>query len=91
MPDKKRGTAMTEAKILVVDDEKEIADLIELYLTNESYEVHKFYNGSDSLKWLESETPDLAVLDVMLPDMSGFTICQKIREAHNVPIIMLTA
>ena len=67
---------MAEAKILVVDDEKEIADLIELYLTNEAYEVRKFYNGTDALAWLESETPDLAVLDVMLPDMSGFTICQ---------------
>ena len=82
---------MTEAKILVVDDEKEIADLIELYLTNEAYEVHKFYNGTDALAWLKEETPDLAVLDVMLPDMSGFTICQKIRENQNFPIIMLTA
>ena len=82
---------MAEAKILVVDDEKEIADLIELYLTNEAYEVRKFYNGTDALAWLESETPDLAVLDVMLPDMSGFTICQKIRETQNFPIIMLTA
>lgn len=82
---------MTEAKILVVDDEKEIADLIELYLTNEAYEVIKFYNGNDALAWLETETPDLAVLDVMLPDTSGFAICQKIRETQNFPIIMLTA
>lgn len=83
--------SMADAKILVVDDEKEIADLIELYLSNESYEVHKFYNGADALAWLASDTPDLAVLDVMLPDMSGFTICQKIRETLNFPIIMLTA
>ena len=80
-----------EAKILVVDDEKEIADLIELYLSNESYEVHKFYNGKEVLAYLEQETPDLAILDVMLPDMSGFSICQKIREKQNFPIIMLTA
>lgn len=82
---------MTEATILVVDDEKEIADLIELYLTNEAYAVTKFYNGADALAWLSRETPDLAVLDVMLPDMSGFAICQKIRETQNFPIIMLTA
>ena len=78
-------------KILVVDDEKEIADLIELYLSNESYEVHKFYNGKEVLAYLEHDTPDLAILDVMLPDMSGFSICQKIRETQNFPIIMLTA
>ena len=82
---------MAEAKIVVVDDEKEIADLIALYLTNEAYEVHTFYNGTDALAYMETETPDLAVLDVMLSDMSGFSICQKIRDNHNFPIIMLTA
>lgn len=82
---------MAEAKIIVVDDEKEIADLIALYLTNEDYEVHTFYNGTDALRYIETESPDLAVLDVMLPDMSGFSICQKIRETQNFPIIMLTA
>ncbi len=78
-------------KILVVDDEKEIADLIELYLTNEAYQVVKFYNGTDTLAYLNTETPDLAILDIMLPDMNGFSICQKIRETQNFPIIMLTA
>ena len=68
---------MTEAKILVVDDEKEIADLIELYLTNEAYEVHKFYNGTDALAWLKEETPDLAVLDVMLPDTKYNTAAKE--------------
>ena len=87
----KENLHIMEAKILVVDDEKEIADLIELYLSNESYEVHKFYNGKEVLAYLEQETPDLAILDVMLPDMSGFSICQKIRENQNFPIIMLTA
>ena len=53
---------MAEAKIVVVDDEKEIADLITLYLTNETYEVHTFYNGTDALAYMEAETPDLAVL-----------------------------
>ncbi len=59
-----------KADILVVDDEKEIADLIELYLANESYTVHKFYNGRDALAYLEAETPALAVLDVM-PENPG--------------------
>ena len=56
--------------ILVVDDEKEIADLMELYLTNDGYEVRKFYTGIDALNYLKEEEPSLAVLDVMLPDIS---------------------
>lgn len=78
-------------KILVVDDEKEIADLIEVYLKNDGYSVYKFYNGMEALKCMESEKMDLAILDVMLPDMDGFHICQKIREQYFYPIIMLTA
>lgn len=66
--------------ILVVDDEKEIADLIEVYLTNDGYTVRKFYNGTDALKYLETSEPDLAILDVMLPDIDGFHICRKIRK-----------
>lgn len=77
--------------IVVVDDEKEIADLLEVYLTNDGYAVHKFDNGADALRWLEGNEPDLAVLDVMLPDMDGFQICRKIREKFFFPIIMLTA
>ncbi len=78
-------------KILVVDDEKEIADLVELYLENDGYIIYKFYNATDALNCVECEDISLAVLDVMLPDMSGFTLCQKIREEHMFPIIMLTA
>lgn len=78
-------------KILVVDDEPEIADLIEVYLTNEGYEVYKRYNATDALCCVEAEDLSLAILDVMLPDMSGFALCQKIRERHMFPIIMLTA
>lgn len=77
--------------ILIVDDEKEIADLLEVYLKNDGYIVHKFYNGLDALKCVETENIDLAILDVMLPDVDGFHICQKIRENHFYPIIMLTA
>ncbi len=78
-------------KILIVDDEKEIADLVEVYLRNEGYEVFKFYNAMDALQCTEQEDISLAILDVMLPDLSGFTLCQRIREKHFFPIIMLTA
>lgn len=77
--------------ILVVDDEKEIADLVELYLSNDGYKVYKFYTGTDALACVENTSIDLALLDVMLPDMDGFHICKRIREKHFFPIIMLTA
>lgn len=78
-------------KILVVDDEKEIADLVELYLGNEGYQVKKFYSALPALDYARTGEPDLAILDVMLPDMDGFTLCQRIREEQLYPIIMLTA
>ncbi len=77
--------------ILIVDDEQEIADLLELYLKNDGYEVFKFYNGREALECISSTKMDLAVLDVMLPDIDGFRICQKIRENYFFPVIMLTA
>lgn len=78
-------------KILVLDDEQSIADLIEVYLKSENYNVLKFYNGHDALKCIENQNIDLAILDVMLPDINGFSICQQIRQKHNFPVIMLTA
>ncbi len=80
-----------ETRILVVDDEKEIADLIELYLANEGYKVNKFYLGKEALESIDQTKYQMAILDVMLPDVDGFTICKSIRENHNFPIIMLTA
>lgn len=77
--------------ILVVDDEKELADVIELYLANEGYTVHKFYTGADALACIARTDLDLAILDVTLPDADGFQICRKIRETSYYPIIMLTA
>lgn len=77
--------------ILIVDDEKEIADLLEIYLTNDNYSVYKFYNGTDALRCIEETDIDLAILDVMLPDIEGFSICKKIREKYYFPVIMLTA
>ena len=86
-----REVARMADKILVADDEAEIADLVELYLSSENYEVYKFYTAGDALACIESTELDLAILDVMLPDVSGFDICRKIRERHNYPVIMLTA
>ncbi|MDE6620037.1 MAG: VanR-ABDEGLN family response regulator transcription factor [Lachnospiraceae bacterium] len=79
------------AKVLVVDDEKEIADLIEVYLKNDGYTVYKFYNGAEALDCIGKIELDLAILDIMLPDIDGFHICQKIREKFFYPVIMLTA
>ena len=78
-------------QILIVDDEAEIADRIELYLKNENYAVHKFYTAREALACAETEQLDLAILDIMLPDMSGFDLCRRIREKHTYPVIMLTA
>ena len=78
-------------KILIVDDEKEIADLIELYLKNENYQIFKFYCGKEAMECIEKNELDLAILDMMLPDINGFLICQRIREKYNFPVIMLTA
>ncbi len=78
-------------KILIVDDEIEIADLIEVYLKNENYTVFKFYTAKDALECINTTDLDLAILDIMLPDINGFTLCQRIRENHTYPIIMLTA
>lgn len=80
-----------ETNILVVDDEKEIADLIELYLKNENYTVYTCYDGQSALEIVETQRLDLAVLDLMLPDIDGFEICRRIREQYTFPIIMLTA
>ncbi|KPN95224.1 VanR-ABDEGLN family response regulator transcription factor [Lysinibacillus sp. ZYM-1] len=77
--------------ILVVDDEKEIADLIELYLKNENFHVFKYYTAQEALACIGREKVDLAVLDIMMPDIDGFSILQKIRETYNFPVIMLTA
>lgn len=78
-------------KILVVDDEHEIADLIEVYLKNENYDVFKFYSPKEALSSLENAEPDLAILDIMMPEIDGLTLCQKIRDNYTFPIIMLTA
>lgn len=78
-------------KILVVDDEREIADLVEVCLVNEGFEVRKFYSGEGVAEFVQNEPCDLAVLDVMLPDIDGFSLVRRLRERFVFPIIMLTA
>lgn len=81
-----------QEKILVVDDEKEIADLVEVYLQNECMEVYKFYNGEQALSCIQDTALDLAILDIMLPDTDGLSLCRAIREqGREYPIIILSA
>ncbi len=77
--------------ILVCDDEKEIADLIEIYLQNEGYQVFKFYESKNILEFLKTKKIDLAILDIMMNDLDGFQLCQEIRKNYNFPIIFVTA
>ena len=82
---------MAETNILVVDDEKEIADLIEIYLVSDGYKVFKANNAKEGLDILEKEEVHLVLLDIMMPGMDGLEMCKKIRETNNIPIIMLSA
>ncbi len=78
-------------KILIVDDEEKILEIIDAYLVANHYSVYKAISGAMALEKFEKNNPDLVVLDLMLPDTDGLTVCRKIREVSNVPIIMLTA
>lgn len=77
--------------ILVVDDEKEIADLVEIYLVSDGYKVYKANNAEEGLEILERNAVQLVLLDIMMPGMDGLEMCKKIREHNNIPIIMLSA
>ncbi len=78
-------------KILIVEDEETIADLVKLYLKNNGFEVFIAGTGKDAISIINNTPIDLAILDVMLPDIDGFKICVYIRKEHTYPIIMLTA
>ncbi len=78
-------------KILIVDDEPKILDIVEAYLATKNYQIFRSSNGTDAMKKFELVQPNLIVLDLMLPDISGAVICQNIREISDTPIIMLTA
>ena len=77
-----------QTRILVLDDEKEIADLVTLYLKNEGYQVHEFYDSEDALRFIKDNPVEL---DIMMPKINGFEICKIIREKYTFPVIMLTA
>ena len=82
---------MDPINILVVDDEKEIAELVEIYLVSDGYHVSKAKNAQEGLDILAREDIHLVLLDIMMPGMNGLEMCQKIRETRNIPIIMLSA
>lgn len=87
----KEEANMAETNILVVDDEQEIADLVEIYLVSDGYKVFKASNAQDGLAILDKEDIHLVLLDIMMPGMNGLEMCKKIRETNNIPIIMLSA
>ncbi|HHY82786.1 MAG TPA: response regulator transcription factor [Clostridiales bacterium] len=78
-------------KILIVDDEIKIVEVVKSYLENSGYLVREAYNGKEALDKFEKENPALVILDLMLPDMAGEQVCQELRKKSRVPIIMLTA
>lgn len=78
-------------KILVVDDEKPIADILQFNLKKEGYEVHCAYDGNEALQMVEDIQPDLILLDIMLPQKDGMEVCKEVRKKYEMPIIMLTA
>lgn len=82
---------MQKEKILVVDDEKNICDLLRMYLEKEGYSVVIAYTGLDAVNMFASENPDLVLLDVMLPQLDAWQVCREIRKTNETPIIMLTA
>ncbi|SDK77796.1 MULTISPECIES: response regulator YycF [Bacillales] len=78
-------------KIVVVDDERPIADILEFNLEKEGYEVHSAYDGNDALELILEVVPDIVLLDIMLPGMDGMEVCREVRKKYDMPIIMLTA
>ena len=83
--------SMEKLKILVVDDEKPIVEILKINLQKDGYIVFEAYDGEDAVSKARTINPDLILLDVMLPKLDGFSVCRKIRETSSVPIIMLTA
>ncbi|RFU68077.1 response regulator YycF [Bacillus sp. V59.32b] len=80
-----------EKKILVVDDEKPIADILQFNLKKEGFEVTCAYDGNEAIRIVEEIQPDLILLDIMLPGRDGMEVCREVRKKHDIPIIMLTA
>jgi two-component system, OmpR family, response regulator VicR len=87
----KKGAMGMEKKILVVDDEKPIADILQFNLKKEGYDVYCAYDGNEAVKMVEEIQPDLILLDIMLPLRDGMEVCREVRKKYEMPIIMLTA
>ena len=81
----------TKQKILIVDDDENIAELLSLYLTKECFDTQMVYDGEEALRAFDSYQPNLILLDLMLPGIDGYQVCREIRSRSNVPIIMLSA
>lgn len=79
------------SKILIVDDEEDIREIVEIYLINEGFQVIQASNGVEALKVIEKQSVDLIILDIMMPEMDGIKTCLQIRKDRKVPIIMLSA
>ena len=82
---------MTDTKILIVDDDPNISDLLKMYFENEGYDVKLAADGSEGLNYFKMYEPDLVLLDIMLPKKDGWQVCREIREISSKPIIMVTA
>lgn len=78
-------------RILIADDDANIAELISLYLMKEGYETKKAGDGREALRMVQSFSPDLIILDIMMPEMDGYEVCREVRKSSSIPIIMLTA
>ncbi|MEG0145493.1 MAG: response regulator, partial [Clostridia bacterium] len=82
---------MNKTKILLVDDDPNISQLVNLYLTKEGFDVTIAERGDEALKLFKTAAPNLVLLDVMLPGMDGWQVCREVRKVSNIPVIMLTA
>lgn len=82
---------MNKGKILVIEDDKELSNVMHVFLTSEGYEVVQAFSGREGLGYIEKELPLLVILDLMLPEVDGINVCRRIREEHNIPIIIISA
>ena len=82
---------MANIKVMVVDDDRNICDLLRLYLEKENWDVVTAHTGAEALRRYEADKPDILLLDVMMPELDGWQVCRELRKTTQVPIIMLTA
>ena len=91
MEKEEKSTNTGEIRLLVIEDEKPLADILEYHFKKEGYGVRSAYNGADGIRLVGEYQPQLVLLDWMLPDLSGVDVCKMLTEKYNIPIIMLTA